>query len=204
MILLLLACKGKDDSAGADDSSTPGGRRFAGSIVDHATGDPIPDADICLAIENTCQQTSTDGSFTLFSDREKDEEFLLLVAEPGWVTLTVPYTVPKGDAPDGVFEMWAEDLVPDSATSATLLVTTVDDAGGRVAVPVAVEGGHDMATTTGEALFTGLADNANATITTDASCTGLYAWDALGALPDGAFRANLEVGRFFSTRLQCE
>ena len=203
MLLLLLACTGKDDSVAADDSSTSGGRRFAGAIVDHATGDPIPDADICLYPDDTCQQTSSDGSFTLFSDRDEDEEFLLLVAEPGWVTLTVPYTVPKGDAPDGVFEMWGEDLVPDSATSATLLVTTVDDAGGRVAVPVAVEGGHGVATTTGEALFTGLADNANATITADASCTGLFAWEALGVL-EGAFRANLEVGRFFSTRLRCE
>ena len=202
MILLLLACNGKDDSVGADDSSTPVGRRFAGSIVDHATGDPIPDADICLAIENTCQQTSSDGSFTLFSDREKDEEFLLLVAEPGWVTLTVPYTVPKGDAPDGVFEMWGEDLVPDNAKSATLLVTTVDDAGARAGVAISVEGATDTKTdTSGEALFMGLADNASATISADASCTGLYAWEALA---DGAFRANLEIGRFFSTRLRCE
>ena len=203
MLLLLLACNGKDDSSGADDSSTPGGRRFAGTIVDHTTGDPIPDADICLFAENTCGQTSADGAFTLFSDRPNDEEFALLAAEPGWVALTVPYTVPEGDAPAGVFEMWSVDLAPDHAKSATLLVTTVDASGSpRTGVTISVEGATDVTTgTSGEALFTELADDGSATITTSASCTGVYAWEAL---EDGAFRANLETGRFFSTRLRCE
>jgi len=203
MLLLLLACTGKDDSSPADDSATPTGRRFAGSIVDHATGDPIPDADICLAIEKTCQQTSSDGSFTLFSDRDEDDEFKLVVAEPGWVTLTVPYTVPKGDAPDGVFEMWGTDLVPDSATTATLVVTVQDAAGDPIAGrTISVEGATDVDTdSSGTALFLGLADDANATISTAGSCTGLFTWDALEA---GTFRANLEIGKLFSTRLQCE
>jgi len=203
MLLLLLACTGKDDSAAADDSSTPVGRRFAGTIVDHATGDPIPDADICLAIENTCEQTSSDGSFTLFSDRDDDDEFALLVAEPGWVTLTVPYTVPKGDAPDGVFEMWGEDLVPDSATTATLVVTIQGPDGDPVAgQTVSVEGADDLETDgSGEALFLGLADDASATISVGGTCTDVFAWDALKA---GAFRANLEIGKLFSTRFRCE
>jgi hypothetical protein len=202
MLWLLLACTGKDDSATSDDSATPSGRRFAGSIVDHATGDPIPDADICLAIESACQQTSSDGSFTLFSDREDDDEFELLVAEPGWVTLTVPYTVPKGDAPDGVFEMWGKDLVPDSATTATLVVTVQDASGDPVSGrTVSVEGADDVETdSSGAALFLGLADDANAAISAG-SCTGVFAW---GALEAGAFRANLEIGKLFSTRLQCE
>lgn len=203
MLLLLLACTGKDDSATADDSSTPVGRRFAGTIVDHASGDPIPDADICLAIENTCQQTSADGSFTLFSDRKDDDEFALLVAEPGWVALTVPYTVPKGDAPDGVFEMWGEDLVPDGATTATLVVTIVDANDDPVAeTTISVEGAPDIDTdASGEALFLGLADDANATISVDGTCTDVFAW---GALKAGAFRANLEIGKLFSTRIRCE
>ena len=203
MLIFLLACSGKDDSSAADDSATPTGRRFAGSIVDHATGDPIPDADICLAIENTCQQTSSDGSFTLFSDRKDDDEFELLVAEPGWVTLTVPYTVPKGDAPDGVFEMWGKDLVPDSATTATLVVNVQDANGDPVSGrTISVEGADDIETdSSGAALFLGLADDANATISAEGSCTGVFAWAAMTA---GAFRANLEIGKLFSTRLQCE
>jgi hypothetical protein len=203
MLLLLLACSGKDDSAVPDDSATPSGRRFAGSIVDHASGDPIPDADTCLYPENTCEQTSSDGSFTLFSNRDEDEEFELLVAEPGWVTLTVPYTVPKGDAPDGVFEMWGKDLVPDSATTATLVVTVVDADDNPVSgKTVSVEGADDVATDgSGQALFLGLADDANATISVDGSCTDAFAWSALKA---GAFRANLEIGKLFSTRLRCE
>ena len=203
MLILLLACTGKDDSSAADDSGTPAGRRFAGKIVDHTSGDPIPDADTCLYPENTCEQTSSDGSFTLFSDRNDDDEFELLVAEPGWVTLTVPYTVPKGDAPEGVFEMWGKDLVPDSATTATLVVTLVDASDDPVAArTVSVEGADDQETDgSGEALFLGLADDANATISVDASCTGAFAW---GALKAGAFRANLEIGKLFSTRLQCE
>ena len=203
MLLLLLACTGKDDSSAADDSSTPEGRRFAGTIVDHATGDPIPDADICLAIENTCQQTSSDGSFTLFSDRDDDDEFALLVVEPGWVALTVPYTVPKGDAPDGVFEMWGDDLVPDSTTTATLVVTVVDANDGPVAGrTISVEGADDQPTeSSGEALFLGLADDGNATISVAGDCTDVFAW---GALEAGAFRANLEIGKLFSTRLRCE
>jgi hypothetical protein len=202
MLLFFIACTDKDDSSGGDDS-TPGGRRFAGSIVDHASGEPIPDADVCLFPENTCGQTSADGSFTLFSDRPNDEEFALLVAEPGWVALTVPYTVPKGDAPEGVFEMWSVDLVPDSAKSATLLVTTVDASGApQAGIPISVEGASDAKTDgSGEALFTGLADDGSATITAGAACTGLYAW---AALEDGAYRANLEIGKFFSTRLRCE
>lgn len=203
MLLLLLACTGKDDSVAADDSSASGGRRFAGAIVDHATGDPIPDADICLYPDDTCQQTSSDGSFTLFSDRDEDEEFLLLVAEPGWVTLTVPYTVPKGDAPDGVFEMWGVDLLPDSTTTATLVVTVVDADGNPAAGrTISVEGADDLATDgSGEALFLGLADDASATISVAGDCTDVFAW---GALKAGAFRANLEIGKLFSTRLRCE
>src|SRR6185436_17341112 len=203
MLLLLLACTGKDDSSAPDDSATPTGRRFAGSIVDHATGDPIPDADVCLYPENTCQQTSSDGSFTLFSDRKDDDEFELLVAEPGWVTLTVPYTVPKGDAPDGVFEVWGKDLVPDSATTATLGVNVQDANGDPVSGrTISVEGADDIETdSSGAALFLGLADDANATISAEGSCTGVFAWAAMTA---GAFRANLEIGKLFSTRLQCE
>jgi hypothetical protein len=202
MLLLFLACTGKDDSAAPDDSSAASGRRFAGSIVDHATGDPIPDADVCLYPENTCQQTSTDGSFTLLSDRDDDDEFELLVAEPGWVTLTVPYTVPKGDAPDGVFEMWGKDLVPDSTTTATLVVTVEDADGEPSGRTVSVEGADGQVTdSSGVALFLGLADDANATISVDGSCTEVFAW---GALKAGAFRANLEVGKLFSTRLRCE
>jgi hypothetical protein len=203
MLLLFFACTGKDDSSAADDSSTPGGRRFAGAIVDHATGDPISDADVCLNPGNVCQQTSADGSFTLLSDRDDDDEFVLLVAEPGWVALTVPYPVPKGDAPDGVFEMWGEDLVPDSTTTATLVVTVVDADGDPVAGrTVSVEGADDLATDgSGVALFLQLADDANATIELEGTCTDLYAWDSLGG---DAFRANLEIGRLFSTRLRCE
>jgi hypothetical protein len=203
MLLLLLACTEKDDSSAADDSSTPLGRRFAGAIVDHATGDPIPDADICLNPGNVCQQTAADGAFTLFSDRDDDDEFVLLVAEPGWVALTVPYTVPKGDAPDGVFEMWGEDLVPDSMTTATLVVTVQGEDGDPIAGrTVSVEGADDEQTDgSGSALFLGLTDDANATIEVDGSCTDLFAWASLGG---DAFRANLEIGKLFSTRLRCE
>jgi hypothetical protein len=203
MLLLLLACTGKGDSVAGDDSSTPGGRRFAGAIVDRASGDPIPDADVCLFPENTCEQTSADGSFTLFSQRAEDEEFSLLVAEPGWVKLTVPYTVPKGDAQEGVFEMWGDDLVPDSATTATLLVTVVDADGDPVSGrTVTVEGASALDTDgSGEALFLGLTDDANASIALPGPCTDVFAW---GALEAGAFRANLEIGHFFSTRLRCE
>jgi hypothetical protein len=109
---------------------------------------------------------SSDGSFTLFPIGKDDDEFELLVAEPGWVTLTVPYTVPKGDAPDGVFEMWGKDLVPDSATTATLVVNVQDAIGDPVLVGPSPSRARTTSRRTGSgaALFLGLADDANATI----------------------------------------
>jgi hypothetical protein len=205
MILpLLLACSGNGgDSAPGDDTAAPTGRAFTGAIVDHRTGEPIPDADICLFDDNVCQQTGADGSFTLFSQRADDTEFALLVAEPGWLTLTVPFTVPQGDGPSGIFEMWSTDDVDDGAKSATLLVTAVDGGLPNGEVTISVEGAAAPVTTgaSGEALFEGLGDDGSATITTDPPCTGVWAWEAM---QEGAFRANLEIGRFFSTRLNCE
>ena len=205
MLLLLLACNGKDDSAAADDSGVPSGRRFAGTIVDHLSGDPIPDADICLLPENVCQQTSSDGAFTIYSQRPKDEEFKLFVAEPPWVTLAVPLTVPSGDAPEDTFEMWTTDEIADGASSATLLVTVIDGVSDLPSsgVTVSLEGASEATTdTAGEALFVGLDENNSATITVSGvTCTGLYAW---AGLTDGTFRAKLENGTFFSTRLRCQ
>jgi hypothetical protein len=232
MLWLLLACSGKgsDDSSPIDDSSTAPGRRFAGTIVDASSGEPVPDADVCLYPENACVLSGNDGAFTIHSLREDDEEFLLLVSETAFVMLTVPFTVaPGADGPEDTFALWplerldaiADDVgtTADTEDLATLLVALVDGSGTGVAGrsvnldPAKGEGPYyatdddtfaagTATTEEGEVLFLNVPENGSVKILVDgAPCTLDHSWVGL---TDGTFRANLVAGRMFATRIRCD